>query len=247
MTHMQMIYTKIVIDMETLDVLEREGFEYYGPIAACKGDSTAQSAESSQSNFSNQLQQAFQTNNAAQQNQLNFLNGKLQSAINNPQGYSPATLAAMRAQATDQTAGAVQNAERSVNTFADKGGSGLPSGVAAQLNAQVASQAGQAENNAQQQITEQNANLQNQNLWKATQAEEGVAGLENPDAMASAENGSAGQVANLSNAVTSSAGPTFGSILGGVVGAGLGVAGKMATGGMGGGNLPADSASTGGY
>jgi hypothetical protein len=223
------INTKIVFDIETLEVLHRECYEYDGVVDICKGDSTAQGEEQSQANFSQQLQQAFQTNNAAQQNQLNFLNTKMQAAINNPQGYNAQTLASMRAQANDQVSAEDQNVQRSVNASeATKGGAAaLPSGAGAQINAAIASQAAQAGNNAQQTITEQNANLQNQNMWNAVKGEEGVAGMEDPEAMAGADNSAANSVAGLSQAVTASSGPTFGSILGGVVGAGLGAAGNI--------------------
>lgn len=223
------IYSRIVIDMETLDVLERDGYEYSGPIELCKGDQTAQNEENSQAGFSQQLQNAFQTNNAAQQNQLNFLNNKMQASINNPQGYNAQTLASMRAQANDQVSAQDQNVQRSVNASQETrgGAEALPSGVSSQINAAVASQAAQAGNAAQQNITEQNANLQNQNYWKAVQGEGSVAGMENPEGMAGEETGAANSVSNLGNEVTSSAGPTFGSILGGVVGAGLGAAGQM--------------------
>ncbi len=213
------IYTRIVIDMSTLEVIERDGFDYVGPVAECKGDATAGSTETSEGGFSNTLQQIFQANNASQQNQLNFLNNKMQSAINNPQGYSPSTLAAMRAQANDSVAANTQNEERAANNMADRGGAGLPSGVAAQNDAAIAANAAQQGSSAQQQITEANANLENENMWNATKAEEGVAGMENPEGDASAANSAAGDVAGLSNAVTSSSGPTMGSILGGVVGA----------------------------
>ena len=213
-----MIYTRIVIDLETLEVLERDGYEYSGPIALCKGDQTAQNEEKSQENFSNTLQNAFQTNNAAQQNQLNFLNNKMQAGINNPQGYSPQTLASMRAQANDQVAAQDQNVTRAVNNAQDtKGGAeGLPSGVNAQINASIGSQAAQAGNAAQQNITEQNANLQNQNYWNSVQGEGAVAGMENPEGMAGQENNTANSISGLSNAVTQSSGPTWGSIVGGV-------------------------------
>ena len=223
------VYTRIVIDMETLKVVESDWFDYTGPIAHCKGDSTASGEESSQANFSQTLQNAFNTNNAAQQNQLNFLNNKMQSAINNPQGYNAQTLASMRAQANDQVSAQDQNVQRSVNNaeMTRGGASALPSGVSSQIGASIASQAAQAGNNAQQNITEQNANLQNQNQWNAVKAEEGVAGMENPEGMAGEDNQAASTVGSLSNAVTQSDGPTFGSILGGVVGAGLGAGGQI--------------------
>lgn len=223
------VYERIVIDMTTLAILECDGFHYTGPIALCKGDETASNEEQSQENFSQTLQNAFNTNNAAQQNQLNFLNNKMQSAINNPQGYSAQTLASMRAQSNDAVSAQDQNVQRSVNNAeATRGGSAaLPSGVNSQISAAIASQAAQAGNNAQQTITEQNANLENQNEWKAVQGEEGVAGMENPEGMAGEDNQAASTVGSLSNAVTQSDGPSFGSILGGVVGAGLGAGGQI--------------------
>jgi len=223
------IYSRIVFDIETLAVLEADSYEYTGPIAECKGDNTASAEEQSQADFSKQLQTAFQTNNAAQQNQLNFLNAKMQSAINNPQGYSAQTLASMRAQANDQVAAQDQNVTRAVNNSqAVRGGAeALPSGVSSQINAAIQSQAAQAGNAAQQGITENNANLENNNYWNAVKGEEGVAGMENPEGMAGEDNQAASTISGLSNAVTQSQGPSVDSILGGVIGAGFGAGGQI--------------------
>lgn len=223
------VYTRIVIDMATLAVIESDGYEYTGPIALCKGDSTASAEEQSQEQFSQTLQNAFNTNNAAQQNQLNFLNNKMQASINNPQGYSAQTLASMRAQANDAVSAQDQNVQRAVNNseMTKGGASALPSGVSSQIGAAIASQASQAGNNAQQNITEQNANLQNSNYWNAVKGEEGVAGMENPEGMAAEDNGAANSISGLSQAVTQSQGPSIGSILGGVVGSGLGMTGSI--------------------
>jgi hypothetical protein len=225
------VYTRIVIDMKTLAVIESDWFDYTGPIAFCKGDDTASSTEQSQSDFSKTLQTAFQTNNAAQQNQLNFLNAKMQSAIDNPQGYGASTLASMRAQANDAVSAQDQNVQRSVNnSMATKGGAeALPSGVGAQIDASIASQAAQAGSRAQAGITVDNANLENQNMWNAVKTEGGVAAMENPEGMAGQATGAADSVSSLGNTVTQSAGPTVGSILGGVVGAGLGAFGPGAS------------------
>jgi hypothetical protein len=227
-THIMRINSKIVFDIETLEVLERECYEYDGPIAHAKGDQVAQGAEQSQANFATTLQNAFSANNAAQTNDLNFLNNKMQAAINNPTGYSPQTLASMRAQANDQVAAQDQNVTRAVQNSEDTrgGAEALPSGVNSQIDASIQSQAAQAGNAAQQNITEQNANLQNQNMWNAVQTEDAVAGQENPEGMAGEEEGSANSVSNLSNSVTSSAGPTAGQLLAGVAGAGLGAVGS---------------------
>jgi hypothetical protein len=204
----------------------------------CKGDQTAQNEEQSQAAFSQQLQQAFMNNNAAQQNQLNFLNNKLQASINNPQGYNAQTLASMRAQANDQVSAEQQNVTRAVNAkqATEGGADALPSGANAQVDAAINEQAAQAGNSAQQTITQQNANLQNQNYWNAVQGEGAVAGMENPEGMAGAENNAANTVSGLSNAVTQSSGPSFGSLLGGVLGSSIGAVGSIFKGaGTGGG------------
>lgn len=200
-----------------------ELFILWHPVSGGKGDNTAQNTEKSQGNFTNLLQSTFATNNAQQQSQLNFLNTKLQSAVDNPQGYSPQTLAAMRAQANDAVSAQNQNVQRSVqNRQAVQGGAAaLPSGVNAQINAELASQAAQAGNQAQQGITIENANLENQNQQAAIKNEMGVASLENPEGIAGASNNAAGVVGNLSQAVTAANGPGIGSILGGIAGAGL--------------------------
>jgi hypothetical protein len=205
------------------------GFEAFianHPISGGKGDDTAKSTEESQAAFTNTLQQAFKANNATQQGQLNFLNNTLQSAITNPQGYSPATLAAMRTQATEAAAQNNKNVMQAVNeknaTQAGGDPTALPSGVQEQIQAGVGSQIANNESNQQLGITEQNGQLQNQNKWQALQDEERVADLENPEGMASGDNSAASTVGGLSQAVTQANGPGIGSILGGVVGAGLG-------------------------
>ena len=94
----------------------------------------------------------------------------------------------------------------------------------AQVDAQIAANASQAGNKAQQDVTIDNANLENQNQIHAENEELGVAQAENPEGMASEENQGAGVVSNLSQAVTASSGPTVGSILGGLAGAAIGAA-----------------------
>jgi hypothetical protein len=190
-------------------------------VSGAKGqDNTAASSEQSQAAFTRSLQNSFANNNAAQQSQLNFLNTKMQSTINNPQGYSPATLAALRTQGTDAVAAQNQNVERSANAMeATQGGAAaLPSGVNAQINASDATQAAEANNAAQQNVTVQNANLEQSNYNNAVMGEESVAGQENPEGMATGANAGAGQIANLSQAVTSSDSTGTGAMLGSLAG-----------------------------
>src|ERR1700730_8081707 len=92
------------------------------PVSGGKGDNTANSMEKSTAGFSNTLQGVFASNNAKQQGQLDFLSNKLQDGVNNPQGYSPQTLAAMRTQATQQGAQSNKDVMQAVNNkFATQG------------------------------------------------------------------------------------------------------------------------------
>src|SRR5215469_523979 len=103
------------------------------------GDNTAKSAEKSQAAFTNTLQAAFAQQFGANQSTLNFLNGKLTSAVNNPQGFSPQMLAAATTQAIQGTATDYANAAKTINNqIVARGGSTLPSGVGAQIQAQLA-------------------------------------------------------------------------------------------------------------
>jgi hypothetical protein len=198
------------------------------PVSGGKGDNTAQRVEGSQGGFVNTLQGAFSTNNQQQQNQLNFLTQQLENQINNPQGFSPQTLAAMKTQAIQQSATENANVEQAVQAKeATQGGAGsLPSGVNAQINASVAQGSANNLSNELSNINTENGMLQNENREQALGELEGVAGLENPEGIASAEAANANSVAGLSEANTQASGPTAGSILGGVIGAGAGLLGK---------------------
>lgn len=216
--------------MRLLDKLETTVFYRLPMCFWSGGDSTAQNTETSAANFTNTLQNSFNQQFAAQSGALSFLNGKLTGMINNPTGYSAPALAAMRTSATDQVASQFQAAKMAnQNTEFSRGGENLPSGVNAQINAGLTTQAAQAQSAAQNNITQQNAQLQNQNYWNATNALMGVSSQYNPNAYAGDASQSAGEVAGLSSAVTAANGPTIGAVLGGI---GTGVASSLVSGGM---------------
>lgn len=203
------------------------------PISGGKGDTDAKSAEHSTAKFTDTLHQAFATNNAKQQQQLDFLTKTLQDGVTNPQGYSPQTLASMRTQATE--AAALNNAKvmQAVNEKnATEGGASataLPNGVQEQIQAGVGASVANQEANAQLGISEKEGELEAENRNRNIAALEGVAQTENPEAMAGEGNNAASTVGGLSQAVTAANGPGIGSILGSVAGAGLGA---FASGGM---------------
>lgn len=218
--------------IRTSKMIDEQFAEYITthPVSGGKGDTAASDTENSEANFTNTLQSVFAQNNAAQQQQLQFLTKELESGVTNPQGYSPETLASMRTQATEAAAQNNQKVLQSVQEQnALQGGASataLPNGVQAQIQAGVENQEAQNESNAQLGITQREGELENENRNRDISALEGVSGLENPEGIAGASTGAADTISNLSQAVTSANGPTWGSILGGVVGAGLGAAGS---------------------
>jgi hypothetical protein len=226
------VITKAVYDIETLELIHSEGYEYSGPVELCKGDSTAKAAEAQQAAFNKQLMTIFSQQFGQQSKIFDYLKGKLQPMIDNPTGLSPEGLAAARTSSTDQLSAAYQNAQRALNAkMVTSGESTLPSGVGGQLNEALLNAEAADKATAQTQITMQNEQLKQQNYWNAVNGLTGQQAQLNPLGYANSATSGSGAVANLSQAVTASSGPTFGAILGGVAGGALQGAG--AAGGFG--------------
>lgn len=216
--------------MKLLDRLELRTFWTPNTCHWSGGDSSAQGAEKSSANFANTLQSAFSQQFAQQSATLNFLNSKMTSQINNPQGYGSQAVGSMRTSAADTVAKQYQDATRaSQNREFNQGGQNLPSGVDAQINAGIATDAARTNSDVQNSITQADAQLKQSNFWNATNTLNGVAQEYNPNAMAGSANSASGEVANLSQAVTAANGPTIGSIVGGI---GSAAAGAVLSGGM---------------
>jgi hypothetical protein len=220
------IYTSKTVQMtdnigEYLPVSE-VSYDYDGPLDLQKGDDTAKQAEKQQLAFDTSLMKIFQQQFGKQSQIFNYLKGKLQPLIDNPQGLSPEGLAAARTANTDQFSAAYQNAQRALNAkMATSGESTLPSGVGAQLNEALLNAEAADKATAQTQITMQNEQLKQQNYWNAVNGLTGQQAQLNPLGYANSATSGSGAVANLSQAVTASSGPSFGSILGGVAGGAL--------------------------
>jgi hypothetical protein len=225
------------LDMETLEWLPSKSYDYDGPVLSFKGDSTAKQAEVQQSQFDSQLMNIFNQQYANQKSQLDYLKGKLQPIIDNPQGYSPEQLASMRTAATDTNAQQYQNAQDALNNqiTQNSGGSKL-TGVAgstiqaqaALLNAEAQQQAG-----SQEAITAQDAQLQQQNYWNAINALNGVASQVNPLGYANSATSGSGAVSGLSQAVTQANQSQLLGALGGIAGGvGSALGGGFTKGGL---------------
>jgi hypothetical protein len=196
-------------------------------VSGGKGDSQLKQQETAQANFTNQLMGTFNTQFQNQSNILSFLNSKMQPLINNPQGFSPSALAAMRTQATEGTATDFSNAQKATNAaIAARGGNGLPSGVDAQLTAQNAN-AGAAENaGAQNQITLANEQQKQNNYWNAVNAENGIQAAYNPLGYAGGAQNGGSVVSGLGSAYKQSQQSQWLGALGGLAGGALSAAGQ---------------------
>lgn len=203
------------------------------PVSGGKGDQVAKQSEllsqqnmQQQMGFSKQLMEVFNKQYADQKSVLDYLKSKVQPMIDNPKGYSPEALAAMRTSATDTASANYQNAQKTLqaNRFA-QGGRDLPSGVDAQLNAALLQSEAADKSNAQNNITLQDENLKQANFWNATNVLSGVGAQFNPQSYAGASTGASGAAssagnttANLSQAYQASTQSQLMGVLGGIAG-----------------------------
>ena len=89
------ITTRAVFDIETMRLLEWEGYDYEGPCESCKRNEVKGQA-TGQMNLMNQLmQQAF----GQQTGMANMITPYIKQLLASGQGFPPEMLAAMRTQA----------------------------------------------------------------------------------------------------------------------------------------------------
>jgi hypothetical protein len=186
------------------------------PVSGGKVDKTAQAAEKSQAAFTTTLQNAFKAQFANQQGVLDFLKGKLEPGITNPQGFDPATKTALNSNAIEQNAVAFQNATKAqqAQAAAHGDGSSLPSGVQEQIQGQIAGQAAGQKAGALNEIQLEDAQLKQSNYWNSVNALNGVAAQVNPLGYAGDANSGSNSVAGLSDAVSTSQKSGFWNTLG---------------------------------
>lgn len=224
-------YLNPALNMETL-IWSHGGILWSNePFSSFKGDSTAKAAENQQMQFDSQLMSIFNTQYASQSATLKYLQGQLQPIISaGGKGYTDRQLASMRTGATDINSQQFQNAEAALNNkiSAASGGSKLTgvSGAALESQAGLLSAEAQTEAGSQNEITQSNANLQQQNYWAAINALNGVTAQVNPLGYAGSATQGSGAVAGLSNAVTNANQSQLMGALGGIAGGALSGAGQ---------------------
>ncbi len=216
------VTTKITWDFEG-NVLERESFEYTGPVECCKGQGTADAQRQTELQMQ---QQAFNT----QQAQLAMLNKAFSGYLNGQTGFSPQLMSSMTSQFLNNNNSAFNQAGQQVRAALGARGSGtgqLPvggdytRGIAGLMGAKAGSQAqgvlGLNVQNAQQALANQfNAgSLLSGNAATLT-GTQGVAG--------------SGASSALNSFIQGSNAPGFGTAFAGALGSGLAAG---ATGGLG--------------
>lgn len=217
-----------ILDMETLQWLPCQTYDYKGPVLRFKGDQTAQEAEAEQLGHMNQLMNIFQAQYGAQNQVLQYLQSQFAPQIAKPEGFAPQDLAAMRTQASDVAAQQATAARQAAANRVPGGGSKLAGVAGTTLQTQAAIDAAQAgaETQAQTSISLQNALQAQQNRQFAAGILSGVAQQQNPLGY-SGQILSGGQaIGDLSQAYTASAGPTATQLLGGAIGGGLSALGS---------------------
>ena len=185
------IIRQAVLDMDTLNWVSEESYDYDGPVDLCCGATGGQeSLASGETSLSTELGQDFGTRFQQQGQTLTDLGGILQGVQEGKllPGFSASTDAALNTAAIDTTAGNFKNAQIATNdaNAARGGDSGLESGTEAQENETVASQAAGQLSSEQQKIQLANQAQAEQNTSMALGGESTLAGLENPQSFAGA-------------------------------------------------------------
>jgi hypothetical protein len=221
------ISTRVVIDIESDRVEERESFEYEGPIAQAKGTGTAEKQRRAELSMQ---QTAFDKQMA----QLNTLNQSFQKYLSGNLGYSPQAMSAMRSSFLNSNNATYSQAGQQIREALGARGEGTGTnpagglyarGLSALLGAKAGSQSqgllGLNVQNEQQKLTNlfNAGNILSGNAATLTRTQ-GVAGA-----------GASNALDQYMRGANSGFRASFTSAFGGSLGAGLGGA---LTGGLGG-------------
>jgi hypothetical protein len=187
MINQKMVYTEIVLDWITGEIIFRKGYPFSGHWAGLKGPTAAQNQiASSQQSFFSQLTSSFNQMFAGQTGILQSLQQAFQpilAAGPNQFGFSPQEMATLKAGAVNQTAQTfAANQQALNNALAARGGGNafLPSGAQAQLQQQGYTAASQEESGLLNQITQAGYAQGRQNFLTAANVLGSTAAMYNP-------------------------------------------------------------------
>jgi hypothetical protein len=181
------IITKLVIDIESGAVLERESYAYTGMVLWCKGPSADQKAlAKEQLAFTRKLSSAWDTRFAGQDEIIKGLRTSLEPILSagiGQFGYTPEEEAAMRTKASETTSKEFTSAAKGLGEKLAARGSGnvfIPSGAEDQLYAGLFGQAAEVESGRQQDITKSGFDTGRSNYLTALQGLGTVAQIQDP-------------------------------------------------------------------
>lgn len=217
------VTTRSEWSIETGTLLFSDWFEWSGTIEFCKGDKVLQQSEKAQAAFQQQLMGIFSQQFAGQKKSLDFLNNKLMPMITKPTGFDESTLTSMRTGAREGVAGEYEQAQKAVNAqrLAQTGPTSLPSGVDAQIQGSLAGDVAREQAGAQRDISLQDAQLKQQNLWNSINALSGNAAQINPLGYAGQATSAGAATGSLGEAYNASKQSGWMNALAGGIGGGL--------------------------
>ncbi len=144
----------------------------------CAPSAAQKNALATAQSWGDTLQGSYKTVFNAGSSLFNSIKGKLDSVLNNPQGYSAADLAAMKSQSLNTAAADINKLNAYVGEKAAVGGStpGIESGVNQAIRGAGAASILSAESNREANITEKSDELKQQNFENAIKGEEALPG-----------------------------------------------------------------------
>ena len=240
------VYTKIVFSMETLKVIESEGYEYSGPVDLCKGATQeekdlqksqaelARKQADSYDGFMANYKEMFAKQNAI----IDSLDAKVMPIFQagpGQYGYTPGEDKARRNAVSEQVGSSYKMAKQSVaeQQAAVAGGGGdafIPKGATTAQNTAVATAAAGELAKEQQGVTTAGYELGHQNFLTASNILGSSAGMVNPTGYGSqATQAGSAAATGLTDAFTGAAeiqkqdrADSFGQIAGGMLGEAMG-------------------------
>jgi len=246
---MQYVYTKIVIDLASSEILEKEGFWYEGPVDMACGASQQekdifQMQKSAYATLQDQASQIFGASSKIFSDLTSAFEPIL-AAGPGQEGYTVPQKAALESRAITQTGEAYRHAQQAAGERIAASGGGqavLPAGSTAALQARIAAEGAGATAEQLSNIDLQSAERGRQNWLSAAGVLSGAPSVFNPatgaaEAGTQAGGAAAGTAKSITQANQSWMQPVAG-ILGGIAGA--------ATAGLTGGMSAAAPAATGG-
>jgi hypothetical protein len=155
----------------------------------CGPTGSEKNLQASQQNFASMLQSNYGTLFGQQQGVLNAINNSLSPVLAagpSQNGFTGPQLSAMQTQIINNTSAATRNAAQAArNVAAGQGGggtSGLTSGIQQQIQASILSQGAIAQGSQEANLAVQNAQLGQENYWRAAGGMQALASGYSPNA-----------------------------------------------------------------